>query len=75
MTIIKLVVIFALVIGAGTNQSIESNSTIESTSTCPIGYSCKIGNNCWINGVWYNPCPSDATFPPTPEPSPETLLP
>ena len=72
MTITNLVVILALVIGAGTTQSIETNST----TSCGTSRTCKIGNNCWINGVWYNPCPADAEFPPPePDPSPEILLP
>lgn len=64
MTITTLLMILALAIGPGTNQSIETNST------CPIDRVCKIGNNCWINGVWYNPCPSNAPSDPAPEPAP-----
>jgi len=71
MTISNLVMILALVIGAGTpQQSIESTSMPAESITregTPVG-------NCWINGTWYNPCPEDAPLPP-PEPSPEVLLP
>ena len=72
MTIRTLFMILALVVGAETTQPIESDST-----TCPTGRVCRIGNNCWINGVWYNPCPSDPSPPPNPDPtpSPEVLLP
>ena len=74
MTISNLVMIVALVIGAGTsNESVETETA---TLTCGVDRVCKIGTNCWINGVWYNPCPSDAPYPPpNPTPYPEILLP
>ena len=81
MTISNLVMIVALVIGAGTvqsNESMTTTSTESITTTCAEGRTCKIATNCWINGVWYNPCPSDPQ-PPPPEPEdtpgPQILLP
>lgn len=69
MTISMLLMILTFAVGPGTSQSIESNSTTSSTST----RTGKIAGNCWINGVWYNPCPTEPP-PPSPEPSPEIQL-
>ena len=66
MTIRTWLVILALAVGAGTSPSIENNAA------CPPTRVCRINNNCWINGVWYNPCPSEA--PPS-DPKPPEILP
>lgn len=65
--------ILTFTVGAGTSQSIDSTST----SSERLTREGKVATNCWINGVWYNPCPSDYQPPPDPEPTPgpETLLP
>jgi hypothetical protein len=72
MTINTLFMFLALAVGAGTSQSVEPPST--HTESLTRG---KIENNCYINGVWYNPCPSDPTPPPETEPDhgPQILLP
>lgn len=68
MTINTWLMIVALTAGLGT---IGSDSTTSSTK--PPG---EYENNCWINGTWYNPCPSDEGISPwTPEPPPETQPP
>lgn len=70
MTISVLLMILTFGIGPGTGQSIEDTSTTETTIRQG-----KIAGNCYINGIWYNPCPTDPTPPPSPDPSPEIQLP
>ena len=62
MTISTWLMILAFAVGPGTTQPVETELV------CPAGRVCKIANNCWINGVWYNPCPSDAPEYPDPPP-------
>jgi hypothetical protein len=62
--------ILALAAGSGTQLS-GSTPTMEPTSLRPT----KIQNHCWINGVWYNPCPSSENEPPPPPPGPEVQPP
>ena len=50
--IINVLMILALGIGLGTNQSIEGSSA----TTDP---NFRAADDCYINGVWYNPCTSD----------------
>lgn len=69
MTMSMLLMILAFAVAPGTSQSIESNSTTSPASSS----NWKIAGNCWINGVWYNPCPTE-TPPPSPDPSPEIQL-
>lgn len=72
MTISTLLMILALGLGSGSSQSLQSDTTTDPAAT----RTGKIVSHCWINGVWYNPCPSENTPPgPSPEPSPEILLP
>lgn len=60
MTISTLLMILALAVGSES----PTNSGIR-----PPG---KIQGNCWINGVWYNPCPSQDEAPqPSPMPGPQ----
>lgn len=68
MTISTLLMILAFAVGPGTSWSIESNSTTYLTGTA------KIANHCWINGVWYNPCPSEPSSS-SRELTPEIALP
>ena len=72
MTISRWLMILALVVGAGTSQSIDSDST---TSSCPAGRVCRIGSNCWINGIYHTPCPDDAPNDPGDNPDPITQPP
>lgn len=72
MTISTLLMILSLAVGAGTSQSFESTSPTDPSNTTRPG---KIASNCWINGVWYNPCPSDPPPPPPYDPGPEILVP
>jgi hypothetical protein len=65
MIISTLLMILTLAVGPATSQSVESNSTT---------YPAKIASHCWINGVWYNPCPTEDSEP-SPEPSPEIQTP
>lgn len=67
MTISTWLMILALAAGSGTSQSIEGPSTTDPSS---IG-GFRIETHCWINGVWYNPCPTDPT-PPPPGPGPSS---
>ena len=71
MTISIWLMILTFAVGPGTSQSIQSSSTTSTTTTRVL----KIGNNCWINGVWYNPCPTDSEPSPSPDPSPEIQMP
>ena len=54
MTINVLWVILAFAIGFGTSQSIEGSAatTEANRSGSPV-------DQCYINGTWYNPCPTD----------------
>ena len=70
MTISTWLIILAFAVGPGTSQSIESDSSTTPTSTRT---GAKIASNCWINGVWYNPCPTENP-PPYPDKSPEILI-
>jgi hypothetical protein len=65
MTISTLLMILAFAVGPETSQSIGSDSM---TSLSTIRPPARIENNCWINGVWYNPCPSDLPTDPLPFP-------
>jgi hypothetical protein len=74
MTINTWFMFLALAVGAGTSQPVEPPST-HTESLTRTG---KIESNCYINGVWYNPCPSDPTPQPEnpePDPGPQILLP
>ena len=70
MTISTLLMILALTVGAGTNQSSGSDSS--TTTDVRTG---KIAGNCWINGVWYNPCPAEDGPSRDPDKGPIILLP
>lgn len=70
MTISTWLMILAITVGPGTSRSIGTTPTTSPSSSRVF----KIASHCWINGVWYNPCPSDPP-PPSPEPSPEIQLP
>jgi hypothetical protein len=70
MTINTLFMFLALAIGAGTSQSVEPATTPESFIRTG-----DIESNCYVNGVWYNPCPSDPLPYPEPHPSPQIVLP
>jgi hypothetical protein len=69
MTITTLLMILALAVGSGSSLSSESNPTTEPASVRPPT---KIEGTCWINGVWYNPCPTENQGPgPGPDPPPQ----
>lgn len=70
MTISAWLMMLALAAGSGAGQLSGSNSMVQSTGAPPK----KIENHCWINGVWYNPCPSESEGPP-PAPLPEVQPP
>lgn len=61
-----------LTFAVGSSQLSGSTSPTEPTSLRPP---LKIQGHCWINGVWYNPCPSSENEPPPPLPGPETQPP
>lgn len=71
MTISTWLMILALAAGTGTNQAIGGTSTVEPNGVLPR----RIASHCWVNGVWYNPCPSEAPTGPPPDPGPEILTP
>lgn len=68
MTINTLLMVLALAVGAGTAQSINRDSTPAPQSRPNP----KIQGNCYINGIWYNPCPTEYP-PPRPEPEPTPI--
>ena len=65
MTISTWLMILALTVGPGTSQLIGSDSSAHEEPE----------SNCWVNGVWYNPCPSGGATPWDPEPPPDTVPP
>jgi len=58
-------IILSVTIGLGTSQSIEG-----STATTLDEPPWRQKTDCYINGVWYNPCPSDYVQPPPDIPPP-----
>ena len=52
MIINVLLMILALGTGLGTVQSIEGSSATTQSNFPAV-------DQCYINGTWYNPCPSD----------------
>jgi hypothetical protein len=63
ISILLMILTFA---GPGSGQSIGNSS--QTSYAPPIRK--KIIGHCYINGVWYNPCPSDEPGP-APDPHPE----
>ena len=65
MTISTWLLMLTLAVGSGTSMSMSDSTTTDSVRPPTIPES-----HCWINGVWYNPCPSEdqtPTEPPNPE--------
>jgi len=56
MTINMFFMILTVAIGLGTGQSIERSST-----TAEANRDWTQEDQCYINGIWYNPCPTDST--------------
>lgn len=64
MTISTWLLMLTLAVGSSTSTS---DSTTDPNSVRPPTIP---ESHCWINGVWYNPCPSEdqtPTEPPNPE--------
>ena len=72
MTISTWLLILTFAVGSG--QFSGSSSTMEPSGVRPP---LRPSSNCWINGVWYNPCPSTEHEPPPlpPLPLPEVQQP
>lgn len=68
MTISTWLLILTFTVGSSQLSGSGSGPTMEPASLRPPF---KIQGNCWINGVWYNPCPSSESEPPPPMPGPE----
>ena len=68
MTISTWLLMLTLAVGSGTSMSMS-----DSTTDPGVRPPAEPESHCWINGTWYNPCPSEDQSPWTPEP--ETLPP
>lgn len=69
MKINVLWIILASAIGLATSQSTQPGPATTEANHPPL----RIGTNCYINGQWYNPCPSPTPPPPPPDNSPGDL--
>jgi hypothetical protein len=69
MTIDFLIMIFAFALGPASGKSFEPSSAPVETNSRPF----IPRSECTINGVLYNPCPSNPP-PPPPPPDPEILI-
>ena len=64
MTMSTWLLMLTLAVGSGTSMSMSDSTTDPANINAPGG---EYDNNCWINGTWYNPCPSEDQSPWNPE--------